>query len=166
MSTPTVVTPIDKQQIRTQLKTIEKEQFLKASSKNDLIEKAKILGVDTATAEMTKNELYDLMIVAAKLPNAALRGKSSLDEPVAYVWFYCDNLATIAAKGKTEMPKRKDVIAALQKQGVAFYTARTQYQSWFSATDRGKKRVSDLPQDSLPRSMRDEVIEEEGGEDE
>lgn len=55
--------------------------------------------------------------------------KSSVDGPCALVW----NLAEeMTAKGAA----RKDVIAEAQKQGVAYYTARTQYQAWRSAKNK------------------------------
>lgn len=43
----------------------------------------------------------------------------------------CSKVWTIAS----QMPgaRRKDVVAAAVAQGIAFYTARTQYQAWHSA---------------------------------
>lgn len=46
---------------------------------------------------------------------------STIESPVRHVWDVADSM-----KGA----KRKDVIAACVEQGVAFYTARTQYQKW------------------------------------
>lgn len=50
--------------------------------------------------------------------------KSTIDGAVAAMWALCE-----------EMPgaRRKDVIAAAVEKGIAFYTARTQYQKWFKA---------------------------------
>lgn len=60
-----------------------------------------------------------------EIPNTleANRGESTVEKPVAVVHRLAD-----------EMPgaRRKDVIQAAVDAGVAFYTARTQYQVWFS----------------------------------
>ena len=52
------------------------------------------------------------------------RGKSQIAKPVSKVW-------AIAS----QMPgaRRKDVVEAAVAQGIAFYTARTQYQAWHAA---------------------------------
>lgn len=54
---------------------------------------------------------------------------STVESPVAVMWELCQSM-----KGA----KRKDVIAAAQKKGVAFYTARTQYQLWLQAARNSK----------------------------
>lgn len=156
MTTATAPAVVDRTTIRTQLRTIPKEQFIKASTRDVLVEKAKTLGAEVDDA-MSKQDLYAAMIDIAKLPNPALRGKSSIDEPVSFVWHHCDTAASNAAAAGQLAPKRSQVIKDLQALGVAFYTARTQYQAWFSATDKGRKRILDLAQDELPRSMRDPI---------
>ena len=50
--------------------------------------------------------------------------KSSVKNPCELVWDICD---------KNKDKKRKEILAACQDAGVAFYTARTQYQLWRSA---------------------------------
>lgn len=50
---------------------------------------------------------------------------STVERPTKAVWHIADELK---AKGITA---RKDVIAECQARGIAFYTARTQYQSWY-----------------------------------
>lgn len=50
--------------------------------------------------------------------------ESTVDNPVRLVWDLCEEM-----KGKT----RKAVITEAVRRGVAFYTARTQYQSWRTA---------------------------------
>lgn len=58
--------------------------------------------------------------------------KSSVQHPVQYVWDLFDKLRERATK-KGETLRRKDAIAIAEGKGVAFYTARTQYQSWKTA---------------------------------
>ena len=61
--------------------------------------------------------------------HAAHRGevanKSTTERPCKRVWIIADDM--LAANPEV---KRKDVIAACIAAGVAFYTARTQYQQW------------------------------------
>lgn len=54
---------------------------------------------------------------------------STVENPVAVVWDLCQ---------KMKNSRRKDVIAEAQKHGVAFYTARTQYQLWLTASRNSK----------------------------
>ena len=65
----------------------------------------------------------------AVAPVAAHRGevvnKSTTERPCKRVWIIADDM--LAANPEV---KRKDVIAACIAAGVAFYTARTQYQQW------------------------------------
>jgi hypothetical protein len=49
------------------------------------------------------------------------RTKSTVANPVQLVWALANSMPRA---------KRKDIIAACVEQGVAFYTARTQYQLW------------------------------------
>lgn len=162
MDQPQAAAPavLDRVSVRNTLKRNKVEDIVKAKSKNELVEMANALQTDLTGCD-TKQQIVDAMVKAANLPNPALRGRSSTDEPVAYVWHRCDQLAQAATKEKP-MPRRKDVIALLQNEGVAFYTARTQFQAWFSATDKGRRRVADLAQEDLPKSMRE--VEEEGEE--
>lgn len=54
---------------------------------------------------------------------------STIEAPSKRVW-------EIAEQMKAENPnvRRKDVIAACVEQGIAYYTARTQYQLWYKAS--------------------------------
>ena len=54
--------------------------------------------------------------------------KSTIDSPTKTVWAIADEM--IAANPNV---RRKDVIAAAVAKGIAFYTARTQYQQWLTA---------------------------------
>lgn len=62
------------------------------------------------------------------IPEDRLR-VSTVDNPVAVMWDLCQ---------KMKNARRKDVIAEAQKHGVAFYTARTQYQLWLNAARNSK----------------------------
>lgn len=68
-------------------------------------------------------------IVPAEAEHAVHRGevsnKSTTERPCKRVWIIADDM--LAANPEV---KRKDVIAACIAAGVAFYTARTQYQQW------------------------------------
>lgn len=56
--------------------------------------------------------------------------KSTASKPCSLVWEICEQM-----KGA----KRKEVLAACVEQGVAYYTARTQYQQWLVAS-RGETK--------------------------
>lgn len=59
---------------------------------------------------------------------APIKRKSDIENPCEYVWTVCENMVPNGAR-------RKDVIAYCVENGVAFYTARTQYQLWKKATE-------------------------------
>jgi hypothetical protein len=54
--------------------------------------------------------------------------KSEIESPCFVVWDTADKMVGA---------RRKDVIAACVEKGVAFYTARTQYQLWFNSKKNG-----------------------------
>ncbi len=54
---------------------------------------------------------------------------AGVEKPTKVVWEIADSMPGA---------KRKDVLAALEAKGVAFYTARTQYQKWLVA-ERAKE---------------------------
>ncbi len=60
------------------------------------------------------------------------RGHSTIDGPCFTVWSVADEMTDA---------KRGEVIAACQALGVAFYTARTQYQKWSKARKGGNKSM-------------------------
>lgn len=60
--------------------------------------------------------------------------KSSAKKPCAIVWEIAIKMNEEARKQSIAAPKRKEVIEACVKAGVAYNTARTQYQSWFKAS--------------------------------
>ena len=140
----------EQKQIRQSLKTIERAQYLKASPKADLITRAEALGADLEGAK-TKDDIYDAMIAVANLPDPSLRGRSIVDGPVSFVWYWLD---ARREEVSTKQLRRKDAVAMLQKEGVAYHTARTQFQVWFSTTNHGTRAVDELTGDDLPKSMR------------
>lgn len=54
-------------------------------------------------------------------PVVKTRNASTVESPVKRVWAIADSMPDA---------KRKDVIAACVAEGIAFFTARTQYQKW------------------------------------
>lgn len=57
----------------------------------------------------------------APAPVVKTRNASTVESPVKRVWAIADSMPDA---------KRKDVIAACVEEGIAFFTARTQYQKW------------------------------------
>ena len=57
-----------------------------------------------------------------------VKRKSDIARPTKAVWHIADEM--FAANPQT---RRKDVIAECVRRGIAFYTARTQYQLWLAA---------------------------------
>jgi hypothetical protein len=54
---------------------------------------------------------------------------TGVEKPTKLVWEIADSMPGA---------KRKDVLAALEAKGIAYYTARTQYQKWL-VNKRAKK---------------------------
>jgi hypothetical protein len=63
--------------------------------------------------------------------------RSEIVSPVKTMWAICDLM--IAADPTA---RRKDMIEAGIKAGIAFYTARTQYQAWFTARRESLKNAA------------------------
>lgn len=55
--------------------------------------------------------------------------ESKVESPVRAMWDLCDSMVE---------NRRKDVIAAAVAKGIAYYTARTQYQLWLTAYRNSK----------------------------
>ena len=99
-------------------------------------------------------------VVEAPAPAAKpdILRKSAVDHPVAKVWLACDSVTITARANGTEKPRRKDVVDALVANGVAWHTARTQYQAWSKATDKGRLVLNAMDPKDLPRSVRDALV--------
>jgi hypothetical protein len=63
-----------------------------------------------------------------------VKHKSDIERPTKAVWHIADEMS--AANPQV---RRKDVIAECVRRGIAFYTARTQYQQWL-ATKKGSTK--------------------------
>lgn len=87
---------------------------------------------EAASEEAASEEVAEAPVEPAKKKTSKIDDRlrmSTIEAPSKRVW-------EIAEQMKAENPnvRRKDVIAACVEQGIAFYTARTQYQLWFKAS--------------------------------
>lgn len=62
---------------------------------------------------------------AAKTASDSRIHASKIENPVAVMWDICE---------KMKNKRRRDVLKAAQEAGIAFWTARTQYQLWSQAS--------------------------------
>ncbi|EPO7782775.1 hypothetical protein ACIUZC_21995 [Pseudomonas aeruginosa] len=83
------------------------------ASKNDQPEEIQEAAPEVQAAEVQQEE--------ATTPVVKARNASTVESPVKRVWAIADSMPDA---------KRKDVIAACVEEGIAFFTARTQYQKW------------------------------------
>lgn len=141
--------------LREQVKTTDIAEFVKAHTKPVLLEIAEGINIDAeklANAK-TKQEVADLIYRHFPLPDPSLRGKSNIEDPVAYVWAYAENqFAAYRANPESPKPRRKDVVDQLVLEGVAYYTARTQYQAWFKYSNGGTLAIAG-PDEGLPKDL-------------
>lgn len=139
-SAATIEAPIS---VREEAKSMTQEEFKDASTRAELEFKASQIGLDdeAIAGAKTKAELVELIYGQFTLPDPALRGESTIDSPVAAMWALCNK--DLVENGPEGKMRRKDAVEAGQKLGVAFYTARTQYQAWFDATDKGTKPLNE-----------------------
>lgn len=63
-----------------------------------------------------------------KARKGVVTNRSTVERPTKAVWHIADEM--FAANPQV---RRKDVIAECVRRGIAFYTARTQYQQWLTA---------------------------------
>ena len=80
---------------------------------------------DAAQAEAPKT--------TGKIP---LVRQSTVERPCKKVWHIADAFLA-AAGGDLKKMKRKDVLAYCVSEGIAYYTARTQYQLWLTIQNGG-----------------------------
>lgn len=148
-------------EIRDLLKDVGPEQYQKDRTRDELNADAAELGIENAEEMRTKADVVEAIVDAVNLPDPSLRGESEVDSPVARVWQFCNEHAEAINNGDL---RRKDAIAQLQEIGIAFYTARTQYQAWFSATNKGERRLEELSNDELPSALQTKDEEEDSDE--
>lgn len=95
------------------------------------------LPIDAKQIEIAKNEAGDGFIWANAnaLLNALAPAKSDAKLHVSAVQSPCKMVWDIAASMLAENPatRRKDILAACEQRGIAYYTARTQYQLYTKA---------------------------------
>ncbi len=84
--------------------------------------------VEVAPVEIA--EVVEIEAAPVKVEKPITR-TSKVEKPCTLVWNLADSMPNA---------KRKDVIAAAIAMGVATYTARTQYQLWFSVQKEMKAR--------------------------
>ena len=64
-------------------------------------------------------------------PKRVVNHNSSVERPVKRVWHIADEMFDAADAAKLPHPTRKEVVEECVRRGIAFYTARTQYQQWW-----------------------------------
>lgn len=80
------------------------------------------------------------LVIPPKSPKAKSH-KSTVESPTKLVWHIADDM--VAANKNVS---RKEVIAECERQGVAHYTARTQYQQWLTAKRESDKNAGKVGQ--------------------
>jgi len=140
--------------LRDECKSMTQEEFASAYTRAQLELKASEAGVEdeTITAAKTKADVVALVYGQYKFPDPALRGNSTVDHPVSAMWALLN--LDLDQNGPEKKMRRKDGVAAGEKLGIAHYTARTQYQAWFEATDKGTKPIGEgSSPDGLPKEF-------------
>lgn len=144
---------------REQVRTSTQEEFAKAHTKAELTKIAEGLYTgEQLTEAKTKADFTALIYDKYPAPDPALRGKSTVDDPVLEVWALAHD--TFAAAGD-EKPRRKDIVQAGVDLGIAFYTVRTQYQAWYKLTSGGANMLtakSDF--EGAPKGLKERLFPE------
>lgn len=147
---------------RQQCKDATQEEFVKGHTKPQLIEIAESVGIESP--EGNKTELVEAIYARFPAPDPALRGKSESADPVTAVWELAHNTFVEAQEvtdpEKYVKPRRKDIVAAGQALGIAYYTVRTQYQSWFKYTLGGTNMIT-ADSEGLPKGLKERIFPEE-----
>ena len=80
---------------------------------------------------------YELQV---QVPSKEFLRVSEIDSPCMSVWEIADEMNSAEQVEENGPAKRKDVIAKCVESGIAFYTARTQYQLWKQAGKASEKK--------------------------
>ena len=136
MATKQKANPVSKQPAKAQAKTLQAD--------------GRVITTDKATGATA--------VAAPPAPKVkpSLRGRSTIQGPVARVWQISDSMARAARDRAEPLPARRVVVKACVDAGIAPYTARTQYQAWFSHTGRGKNLLAD---GNLPKRFQEQSEE-------
>jgi len=135
--------------IREQVRSMEQAEFSNQHTKKALEAIAEQVGVEDLSG--TKADIVARIYEQFPAPDPSLRENSTIDSPVAFVWQETERLFREAETNEQPKPRRKDVVQHLRDQGVAYHTARTQYQAWYQATDGGVKKLGAI--EGLPKKV-------------
>lgn len=85
--------------------------------------------IDLETQQKLADKVANNAVVADPIAGvpSALSHQSIVERPCKEVWWIADEM-----KAKNPKIKRSEVIKECVARGIAYYTARTQYQQWFS----------------------------------
>jgi DNA-directed RNA polymerase subunit RPC12/RpoP len=98
---------------------------------------------DDVNGETIKHEEFEYVCLGCgeefgpaikKARKVVVTNHSTVERPTKLVWHIADEMF----EANPEV-RRKDVIAECVNRGIAFYTARTQYQQWLTATRNSSK---------------------------
>lgn len=149
--------PSQSEKLIEDLRNLDRVKFLKQYPKGDLVDFMEWHEIEFPEEDTTKAGLYEAICAwdedqgpdadedeEDEVPEQQGHKRSSdFEGAVAYVWQRVDAIFTAAkAKGK-DKPRRRDVTNQLIVEGVAYHTARTQYQAWHKHTDGGRYLVSE-----------------------
>jgi hypothetical protein len=116
----------------TSIKKSPGDQTMKTySAKSSVIRAIKKAGEkveDYTIAQDEDGKWYGEKVTKIAPRSTAKPNKSAIENPCRFVWEKAEEMH------KVEGIRRKDVLEACVEAGVAYYTARTQYQQWRSAT--------------------------------
>lgn len=93
------------------------------------------VAIEEPATEPTAEPVAEEQVV----PKLDILRKSSVEGPTKKVWAIAEDM--FAANPNT---RRKDVIDECVKRGIAFYTARTQYQTWSQLVKAAQAAESEL----------------------
>jgi hypothetical protein len=115
------------------------ERMSEESLEDDGGETSSVADVDADEFSAAKDTLGDMQptvepvppvvneTLKADKPDADIRRKSEIVRPTKLVWDICD-----AVRKANPEATRKEILEECERRGIAYYTARTQYQVWKS----------------------------------
>ncbi len=120
--------------------TIMNQQQVKFATTDEAPASVAQVFADKVNAGASIGDALDATIAAVKAatpktPKIPLVRESSIERPCKRVWHIADAMKDEA--GGLDKLRRKDVLARCVADGIAFYTARTQYQLWLTIQNGG-----------------------------